>query len=607
MEESRCLADRLSCLCTVCITWRRLGLEIGRGHHNKEYGVQALSRLRLTFNDLLDFRTLNHIEEPPVAVGGALSPPGGARPERYPELRSDQVRVKGEPTSASPRRARSEKKGSKHAKKSKEPKSSRKDKDRKRERTRDEEQASEPRASRERTSARVHPEETEAEDTREDRDRVRERHRHSSPGLRETRRSPSTREEEDEGVEEAEEESPGDTGARSARARSPVEPPREREEEPEETERPPGSWVLTPRPLPRAAGRAARPPEPAGPPPGWSGPIPARGSTRRPAAAVGALRRPAAAKPAPRRGRGGDEAEGDPISRFRAGETVVGVDLAPGTLVRGDHILIEEGIYFKQEVQAAGKVLKEELESGERELHLELTGTKSEQLLQFATGHSPAVIRVHLCRDDCPQTRENADLLHTKKLKKLPDEGVKTWETNLIQEKETDLLQADQERWRKSEEEKRREAPSSSSSRAKKRKKKKKKDKRPIAAPDKEKKSPERRKARLGSKLQARKSLEACYGNTSLDPNVKIRKKIARRAKKAVKKAKESSSTSATSTSSEDESGDDSSLLEDRSKVQRLAAHSPGVLAAASIAHMGQFLTQLQPQGGKRNPKEFLP
>jgi hypothetical protein len=254
-------------------------------------------------------------------------------------------------------------------------------------------------------------------------------------------------------------------------------------------------------------------------------------------------------------------------------------------------------VYFKNTIQLAGKVIKEELEDGEREVHLELTGTKSEQLLQFGTGQRTAAVRVHLCRDDCPQSRENPDLVHGKTIQKITEGGVKTWETNLIVEGEGTLLQADHERWRKEEEERRKRRRSSSTSKEKRKKKKKKKDKKAVTTGENLAGAPDTKKARVGSKAHARKTLESCFGNTGLDPNPKVRRRIARRAKKAVKKARDSSTSTTSSTSSEESSGDAGSLLEDRSKVHRLAARAPGVLTASSVLNMSQFLTQISGSG----------
>lgn len=195
---------------------------------------------------------------------------------------------------------------------------------------------------------------------------------------------------------------------------------------------------------------------------------------RRPAAAGVGLHRPAAAVPRRRRVEGGDLGPAEVEQKYQAGEKVRGEKLSPGVLQRGHWLVLEDATYYKDVIQLAGKVIKEELEGGEREVHLSLTGTKSEQLLQFASGQRAAVVRVHLCRDDCPRTRENPDLVHGTSLQKIAEGGEKTWETNLLTEGDVGLLEADHDRWLKEEAEKKKQRRSTSSSKEKRKKKKEK-------------------------------------------------------------------------------------------------------------------------------------
>ena len=109
----------------------------------------------------------------------------------------------------------------------------------------------------------------------------------------------------------------------------------------------------------------------------------------RPAAAGGILRRPAAAAKAVvaqparrvRRRPAGEEAapeaeEGagaaisaeEAAQKYRRGETVEGVRLAPGVIEKGDLVVATQGVYCQQKASFAIKVEKEELEGGEREL-----------------------------------------------------------------------------------------------------------------------------------------------------------------------------------------------------------------------------------------------
>lgn len=340
---------------------------------------------------------------------------------------------------------------------------------------------------------------------------------------------------------------------------------------------------------------------------------------RRPAAAPVVLRRPAGrGRPAAEVGAGegapvraaGEIEELAVVDQFRRGLQVEAREVPPGSFRKGDWLVVSEGTYYRQPAALAVKVEKEELEEGEREIIGELTGTKNEDLLKFGTSHKPCRVRLHLCLPDCPQLRENPDLIHVRKVKKIKPEDPKAWEVNLVEDKEMNLLRADEAEWRRREEakEKKEAKERSSSSRSQKRKKKKKKKKR-----SKKKEREERgdegspAKLRLGGKTVAKKTLKALYEGTGMDPNVSHRKKLTKRVRKALKRNRDSSSsgTSTTSTSSTDMEGD--TLLSDRSKVHRIASLGPGVLAAQSVTQMRQFLTQVANTGWEEDGKTLPP
>jgi len=342
---------------------------------------------------------------------------------------------------------------------------------------------------------------------------------------------------------------------------------------------------------------------------------------RRPAAAVGVGRRPAANVRGRRRpsavGEGdetperreGEEGEGI-LGQYRSGALVEAVKVPPGSFRKGDWLVVPEGTYYQQTVALALRVEKEELEEGEREVIGELTGTKSEELLKFGTAQRPCRLRLHLCLAGCPQLRENPDLVHVRKLKKIRGEDQKTWEMNLQEEKETHLLQADEAEWRRRGEEAKKKGEerggsTSSQSRRKKRKKKKKKGKKRERDEKGDQRSPA--KVRLGGKTVAKKTLRALYEGTGLDPSVGHRKKVIKRVRKALKKTKDSSSsaTSSSSTSSTDMEGD--TLLSDRSKVHRIATLGPGILASQSVNQMKQFLTQITGSGWEEDSNSLPP
>ena len=328
---------------------------------------------------------------------------------------------------------------------------------------------------------------------------------------------------------------------------------------------------------------------------------------RRPAAKARVLRRPAARvrrRPAaeeeekPEEEVRGEAANSEEVAvKFRRGEAVLSHQLQPGILERGEWIVAEDAIYFQQKAPLAGRVIKEELEGGEREVTVELTGTQNEALLRFATSCKPCHLRVHFCQPACGQKRENPNLAHAPKVKKLGTEVAKTWEANLVETSETPALQAEEEAWRRREEEKnkeKKEVRSSSSSKARKKKKKKKKEKKAKRGEG-EEESPEMK--RLGGKTVARKTLKELYRGTGLDPDPKRRRKVAKKVKKALKKSKDSASGSSSSTSTSSTDLEEGDLLQDRSKIHRIAALGPGLLAAQCVQGMKQYLTQVTGTG----------
>ena len=110
----------------------------------------------------------------------------------------------------------------------------------------------------------------------------------------------------------------------------------------------------------------------------------------------------------------------------------------------------------------------------------------------------------------------------------------------------------------------------------------------------KKKKERKEKKKKVGGRSRAKKPLEALYGNTGLDPDSKKRKRIVARMKKKLKKAKTSSSSSSASSSTSTSEGEtvEDDLLQDRSKLQKIATMAPGVLAASSLQTMKSYIMQ---------------
>jgi hypothetical protein len=307
-------------------------------------------------------------------------------------------------------------------------------------------------------------------------------------------------------------------------------------------------------------------------------------SLRRPAAAGAALRRPAAAVEAPpERGR----RRLDFGAAYNRGEVVKASELAPALLDKGHWLVSEESKYFEEDCKWAGKVVRVTLEAGEAEVQVEVTGTQSEALLKFASSKSPPIIRAHLCKEDCDQKRSNPDLVHLKSFKKVAEGVEKTWETNLVLADENAPLRRAQEAWSRRErgEGEDQEGSSISGSSGKKKRRKKK---------DKKKKSSrkEKKAKKIGGKTAAKKPLSVIFENTGLDPDPGARKKLLKKVRRRLRKSKTSTSSTSSSSTSASPGPSDQDILEDRSRIQKIASMGPGILSATAIQSMKQFVLQ---------------
>lgn len=142
-------------------------------------------------------------------------------------------------------------------------------------------------------------------------------------------------------------------------------------------------------------------------------------------------------------------------------------------------------------------------------------------------------------------------------------------------------LRASQEKWEKRAKpapEGEKEGSSSSSDKSKKKKKAKKKK-------EKKKLKKEKRKS-MGGRTNATKPLESLFKGTGLDPSAENRRILLRKVKKKMKKDKGSSSSSSSTGSVVSDSEVEQSMLEERSKIRRLADLAPGVLASEGLRVM---------------------
>eukprot|EP00435_Cladocopium_sp_Y103_P012580 s2098_g3.t1 len=568
------LSSRLSCGCEACLVWRRLGEELTLGHHIPAFVREAVRLLTGSFNSLIDWREENRLAVwQPVAAGEP------ARSEEPSTSRAEEKAVKEKKREEKRSRREAEKKDS--SRRSKDRSHRREEKDRQSLRRRS------PKAknrSRKSSSSPPRPSSTQVHHSK--RTAVKEELTEAETDKRPVKSLRGEVSPVRSAALKRKERSPSRGASRESRkgSRSRREPgSRVSRERSEGTVRPPGRWHLTERPAePVHPPRGRRPPEPAGPPPGWRG-RPSGVGRRRPGAGE-------AVEEAPEVGGDRGETEAEVGRRYLLGQEVDLDKLRPGVIGRGDLLVVSEAVYFQNKVTLALRSEKEELEGGERELFGILSGTQSEALLRFGTAQKPCRFRLHICQPGCTQLREGPDLAHARRGRKIVDEAGLTWEKNLIEEVETPALRAEEERMRRAEEDKEKEkqGASSSSSGAKRKKKKKKKKKAKGGQGDRP--SPERQK--FGGKTVARKTLDALYRGTGLDPDYRHRRKVCRKVKRALKRSRDastsSSTTSATSTSDEDTD----SLLQDRSKVHKIAEVGPGVLTAQSIETMKPFLNQ---------------
>lgn len=303
------------------------------------------------------------------------------------------------------------------------------------------------------------------------------------------------------------------------------------------------------------------------------------------------LRRPAAAaaKVEPRRRLRRPPAVGETVEeKFNRGEEVACEDIQLHWLKPGDWIQVAKGVYGGEEATLAGKVQRVLVEGEQRELEAILTGTRLESLLRYASGHTPALVRIHLCSPSCDQLRVNPDLIHTRALQRLEAASPKTWEENLLGVDELQPLRAHHDSWR-AKQPPGEEESKSSGSKEKTKKKKKEDDKKSDGKSGKKKK---KKKKKVGGRLIAKKKLEDVFSGTGLDPDQKQRRILLHKTKKRLRKTKSSSSSSGSSSSSSSSLLEAQDLLDDKSKIQRLAILAPGLLAMQGVTKMKENINQ---------------
>ena len=244
------------------------------------------------------------------------------------------------------------------------------------------------------------------------------------------------------------------------------------------------------------------------------------------------------------------------------------------------------GRYWGSAAEISGLVRGAQVRGREDiEVEVELQGTTAEPILRWASGASDKVMRVDMCGARCEAMLDAENLLHGEEIKVRKGEDP-AWAMNLVEE--APAKEAETTEGVKGGREAEKEEKGRGRSPAKEKKEKKRKKGRSSG----EQKSPKaREKKRSSAKAMARKSLKSVFMGTGMDPDPKVRKKVAAKAARRVKKKKKSSSgsssTSSQSGSTTEESGE---LFEETQKVRKIGRIAPGALTTAGCKEMANNL-----------------
>lgn len=95
--------------------------------------------------------------------------------------------------------------------------------------------------------------------------------------------------------------------------------------------------------------------------------------------------------------------------------------------------------------------------------------------------------------------------------------------------------------------------------------------------------------------------VQSVFAGTGMDPDPKVRKRIAAKAAKKLKKKKSSSESSSTGSSSDSYDEESGELFEETQKVRRIGRLAPGALTTGHVA----TASSMQPEGSGINQKDM--
>ena len=275
-----------------------------------------------------------------------------------------------------------------------------------------------------------------------------------------------------------------------------------------------------------------------------------------------------------------------------------------------------KGRYWEAEILLAGSPVSVEQADGEIYVILQVTGTKSENLLRYLSGTTTKRIKLHLCKDPCGALVWSDDLVHL--VEACQGGAAEDWVENAKEvrdpafPKDEDQLAALREEARQEGLELGRREADRARSRSPARKKEKKKDKDEEAR---------RSKNIKEMKARPRKAVEALFGATGLDPDPEVRTRFMRKGRKAAEKKKKKkkkdkggsssssgrSKVSSCSGSGEEAEMDTETLFGEQSAAKKISKRAPGVLAAAWLKEAQDYLLTSQGMVWSTHQQEVQP
>ena len=268
-------------------------------------------------------------------------------------------------------------------------------------------------------------------------------------------------------------------------------------------------------------------------------------------------------------------------------------ELAPGELSQLGFVVLEGAKYYQKEIDLAGTVEGVVTEDGQCYLDLVASGTQDEGLLRALTGRRDRKVRIHLCDTACQDLLTGEALVHGRKFKKAKAHE-QAWYTNLEavghpgEEDEDELKRLREEERRREKERERKD-----DGKAPKTKKEKKRSRSESSKGKKKKKKEESDEDELEV---GQKRLSSLFEDTGLDPRIRRRNKIMKKARKLgkskKKKKKEAGSSDSGSGSTEASSSGEvvGGLFESERKIKTIARKYPGSLTSSSLGEAKESL-----------------